>query len=333
MAGGAGTDADALGGEVVDDILAGPAHERQRQNMGSLPIPDTDEIRDGGELFDGVGLDLRHMEKGRCQARLPQLHRSGKACHLGGGLRAGTEAVLLAAAGQQGPHVLHPGAEIQRPDALGPADLMGREGDHVRPQAPGGEGHLQKALDRIRVEECPGILRPQPRSDLLNGVESSQLVVHQHHADQGRVLPDSGEDPLRRDVPLAVGLHIRHLTALLGEPLAGLQNSAVLHRRRDNVPARPAILPEGGLDGPVVPLGAAGGEAQGFRRAVQGVRHSLPPGGNPLRHLPAYGVLGAGVAKPLRQHLIHGVGHLPGHRGGGGVVQVNHWDGPPYFGS
>ena len=36
-----------------------------------------------------------------------------------------SEAVLLAAAGQQGPHVLHPGAEIQRPDALGPADLMG----------------------------------------------------------------------------------------------------------------------------------------------------------------------------------------------------------------
>ena len=232
--------------------------------------------------------------------------------------------MLLAAAGKQGPHILHPGAETEGADALGPADLMGGEGDQVRPQGPGGEGDLQEGLDGVGMKEGLGIFRLQALGDLPDGVDGAELVVHQHHADQGRVRPDGGQDALRRDVPLTVGSHVGDLIALLGEPLAGLEDGAVLHGGSDDVLPHPAILPEGGLDGPVVPLGAAGGEAESLRWAVQGVRHGLPPGGHPLRHGPAQGVLGAGVAELLRQDLIHGVRHRAGQRRGGGVVQVDH---------
>ena len=160
--------------------------------------------------------------------------------------------------------------------------------------------------------------------DVRNGEHGSQLVVHQHDGDGGGVGPDGLQNLLRGDPAVLVRGEIRHLAPLPLQPFAALQHGAVLHRRGDDVVSNVPVLPHGGPEGPVVPLGAAGGEKQAVRRAVQKSGHGLPPALRPLFHLASKGVLGAGVSVLLRQDLIHGVRHGPGDGGGGGVVQIDH---------
>ena len=47
-------------------------------------------------------------------------------------------------------------ADVQRPCPLGAVDLMGGDGDAVRPQGLGLEGQLQKALDGVGVKNRVG---------------------------------------------------------------------------------------------------------------------------------------------------------------------------------
>ena len=324
VAGGAGGDADAPAAQVVDDVLAGPARQRHRQNVGGRAVGDALAVGNGGQLLRGVDLDVRHMGQLVREVFRPQLHGLGKARDLGRGLRAGAQGGFLAAAGQQGAGVPDPRPDIQRAHALGAADLVAGDGDEVGPQGLGGEGHLQKALDGVGVQQRLGVFRRQAPGDAGDGVDVSQFVVHHHDGYQGRVRPDGGEHLLRRDAAPSVGGEIRHLIALLFHPAAGFQDGAVLHGGGDDVAAQVAVVPAGRLDGPVVPLRAAGGEKQPPGVAAQGLRHGFPPGLHLLFHVQPQRVLGAGVAEAFRQNGVHGVRHLPGHRRGGGVVQIDH---------
>ena len=129
---------------------------------------------------------------------------------------------------------------------------------------------------------------------------------------------------LRRDVSVSIRDEAGHLIALLFHPFAAFQHGAVLHRCGDNVASHMAVLPAGGLDGPVVALGAAGGEIEPLRFAAQGSGHGPAPVLYPLFHIQPHLILGTGIAELLRQHLIHGVRNFPWYRGGGGVVQIDH---------
>ena len=62
-----------------------------------------------------------------------QLHRLGEARDLRRGLRPRPQPGLLPAAEQQGQRIFRPAPDIQRPDAFRTADLVGGEGDIVRP--------------------------------------------------------------------------------------------------------------------------------------------------------------------------------------------------------
>ena len=102
MAGGAGRDANALARQVVDDVLAGPAHQRDRQNKGGSAVGDQLQVGDSGQLLHRVSFQLRHMSQLFRKPVYPQLHRFCKACDLGGRFRSGADAALLTAACQQG---------------------------------------------------------------------------------------------------------------------------------------------------------------------------------------------------------------------------------------
>ena len=180
-----------------------------------------------------------------------------------------------------------PGTDIQRADALGPADLVGGDGEEVRSQRFGGAGDLQKALDRVGVQQGLGVLRRQAPGDLSDGIDVSQLVVHQHAGHQRRVLPDGGEDLLRREGAVLSRDKIRHLVSLPLHPAAGFQHGAVLHCGGNDVAAQVAVLPAGGGDSPVVRLRAAGGEEQLLGPTAQCVRHGLPPDFHPALSSPA----------------------------------------------
>ena len=282
------------------------------------------QVGDGRQPLCGIVPDFRHAEEFLLQIFPPQLHSPGKARDLGRGFGAGPEAALLPAAGQQRLWIPDPGTDVQSADALGPADLVGGDGEEVRPQRFCGAWDLQKALDRVGVQQRLWVLHRQAPGDLSDGIDVSQLVVHQHAGHQRRVLPDGGEDLLRREGAVLSRDKIRHLVSLPLHPAAGFQHGAVLHCGGNDVAAQVAVLPAGGGDSPVVRLRAAGGEEQLLGPTAQCVRHGLPPDFHPALHLQPHGVLGAGVAELFGEHLIHGIRHRPGNGRSGGVVQINH---------
>ena len=201
---------------------------------------------------------------------------------------------------------------------------MAGEGDEVCPQSFGGEGDLQKALDRVGVEQRLVVDGFQPSGNVRNGVDIAQLIVHHHDGHQRRVRPHGGENRFGGNIAVLVRQELGDLPALLLQLLAAVENGVVLHGGGDNVAAHMAVLPAGGGDSPVVRLRAAGGEEQLLGFAANGPGDDRPPVLYPAVHLLAQGILGAGIAELLRQHGIHSVRHFLGDRRGGGVIQINH---------
>ena len=104
-----------------------------------------------------------------------------------------------------------------------------------------------------------------------------------------------------------VGLHVSGGIALPLQLPDALEHGAVLHGGGDDVFSYPAVLVEGGPEGPVVSLGAAGGKEDLFRLCPQGPGDGGPAMVHNGFGLPAGGVLGGGVAEVLRQRLQHGL--------------------------
>ena len=254
----------------------------------------------------------------------PQRYRLGKAGDLGGGLRAGAQAALLSAAGQQGTGLAQARADIQPTDTLGRAQLMAGQAHHVHAPARRVAGDFQKALHRVAVQQCGGLFLPQQAGRLRYGEHAARLVVHQHHGHQHRVPPQGICHLLHGDIAVTPGLQIRYVIALLCQELAGLEDGAVLHGGGDDVLAGVAALPQSGLDGPVVALRAAGGEVQVLRGAVQRSGDDGAPALHRFFHLLTGGVLGGRVAAVVQQHVVYRVGHRLRHGCGGRIVQIDH---------
>ena len=314
VAGAARRQADALAPQIGHHIGAGIPHQRHHQNMGRFALSHGHHAIDGQQLLAAVGLHLRHMGQLVRQTLGTQLRRLGKARDLGRGLGAGAGALLLSAAVEQRADIADIGAHVQCADTLWPADLVGGNTHHVHPQYLRIAGHLHKALHRVGMQQCAALAFLQESGDLRHREHAAGLVVHQHHADRRRILPQRLAHLLCANVAGLVGLEIRHLIALLLQRPAGLQHGAVLHSGGDDMAAYMAVLPQGGLNGPVVALRAAGGKVQLLRLAA----HHHPLG------LLSHGILGGGIAELLRQHAVHLIGNSLGHRGGSGVIQINH---------
>ena len=330
MAGGAGGDADALRAQLRDDVAAGVAYQRHRQNVGRGTAAHRHNAAHVQQLCPAVFLQRRHVRQLFFIALLPQLHGLGKSGDLRRGLRARAQAALLSAAGQQGTGIPHPPADVQRADPLGSAQLVGGQAHHIHAPAFRVAVYLHEALHRVAVQQGGGVLLPQQRRRLPYREHAARLVVHQHHGHQRRVLPQGGGHLLHSDIAVPPRLQAGDLIALLRQPSARLQHGAVLHSGGDDVLALVPVLPQGGLYRPVVAFRAAGGEIQAFRLAAQRPGDDGAPALHSGFHLHAHGILGGGVAELLRQHLIHGIGHGAGHRRGGGIVEIDHGR-PPVF--
>ena len=93
-----------------------------------------------------------------------------------------------AAALDQSREGLEPGRDIQSACPLGPVDLVAGQGDQVRAQGLRLEGHLQKALDGIGMENG---VRAEPVGELChlgNGHHGAYLVVYHHNRYKDGVL-------------------------------------------------------------------------------------------------------------------------------------------------
>ncbi len=200
---------------------------------------------------------------------------------------------------------LHPVAHQKGPDPLGPVELVGAQGDQVRPHLVHGEGHLAYGLHRVGVEEGPvgvGHLGHGPHR-----VEVPQLVVGGHDAHQKGVGAEGLGHLLRVDHAQGVRLQVGDGEAKPLQKPQGPKKGGVLHRRADHVaPAPGQGHPQ---DGQGIGLRARGGEDHLPGAHPKEGCHPLP---GPLQEPPgllAKAVDAIGVAEdPL--HLPHGLEDL-----------------------
>ena len=192
----------------------------------------------------------------------------GRGGDLGGGLGARAQAALLAASPDER-RELQAALDIQGPHPLGGVDLVAADGQQVHPQLPGGEGDFQEALDRVAVEQGLRLCVDQ-LGRLGHRQDGPQLVVHQHHGYQRRIRPQGALQIIQGDVPAPVRLEIGDLIPLPLQGLAGLQYGGVLIGGGDDVLSGVPAQLHRPLDGPVVPLAAAGGEEELLRPAAHG---------------------------------------------------------------
>ena len=109
------------------------------------------------------------------------IHAGGGEAENGGrSLGAAAQAAFLTAAQQQSREGLEPGANVQCTGTLRAVNLVGRNGNQIRTQGFGGKGNLQKALNRIRMENGIGTDLVGQLCHLGNGHHGANLVIYRH---------------------------------------------------------------------------------------------------------------------------------------------------------
>ena len=193
-----------------------------------------------------------------------------------------------------------------------------------------GEGHLQKALHRVRVHESVRGRALEGPGYALYVRHRARLVVNEHERAEDGVLPRGGGHLLRGYGPVRPGREARHLIAAALEDVEGAAHGVVLHGGAYDVPALAAHGLRARPERPVVALRAAGGK--GYLPAVAAERLRELPARvhHQLRRRAALRMGGARVAV-IRQHRPHRrLRRLRADAGGGRIVEVYfHWTSLP----
>ena len=200
---------------------------------------------------------------------------------------------------------------------------MAADGHEVGPQLLGREGNLEKALDGVHMEQSGGAGGADGIGRGPDRENGAHFIVHQHHGHQNGVRPDGLSHRLGIDAACPVRLAPGDLKAFALEGFDRLQHRGVLDGGGDDVVSLPAVQFHGGGNGPVVSLGAAGGEEELLRQTAQRPRDHRPVGVPALGRRLSQRVAGGGVAIALGHHLIGGPGGSAAHRGGGGMIQID----------
>ena len=316
---------DAFDVQVVDEHLGlavvGETHVEHGVQAVRTDVAIEGHARHlGAQAGDHVVLEAADVPLVLLQVRVGQVERSGQAHDAGHVLRTAPHVPLLRAALDHG---LQAGAlaQVQEAHALGPVELVGAGAQHVQRQGGQVEGVVPHGLHRVAVEER--LVAAAEGADGLQVVAGAHLVVGVHQAHQG--LGVGGQQLLQvGQVGAAVGVqpHPVHLHGTAAAQfVGGVLDGVVLDGRGDQV-AHPAVAHAAG-QGHVVRLGAAAGEDDVARHAVQALGHGAARPFHGGAAAAPEGVDAAGVAELLPQAGRHGLQHFGGQRRGGGVVQVD----------
>ena len=215
-----------------------------------------------------------------------------------------------------------PGADVERPDALGGIEFMAGYGQQIHPQIIHARRYLAHGLGRIGVKG-DGV---GARNGANGGkrLERADFVVGMHDGDEKRIRSDGGF--YRRGVylPHVIDRQAGGLDAETLQKTAHFQDGRMLDGTRDQVAAA-VRRHDDAFQGMVVGLRTAARKDDRFRRTIQefgdlaaGVGHGLPG-------CAAIGMAAGGVAERRLPEGLHGVGHFGCNGCRSVVVQIDRW--------
>ena len=150
-------------------------------------------------------------------------------------------------------------AAVENADALLGMDLVSGQREHIDVLLFHVDLHIADGLDRIGVEQNAVLFADG--ADLRNGLNGADLVVGVHDGHQSGVLTDGILYLLGGNETVLVHRQVGDLKALFFQSGTGVQNGVMLEYGGDDVLFALGRHQLGGaFDGPVVRLGAAGGE-------------------------------------------------------------------------
>ena len=328
-AGGAGGHADAPGGQLQQHAFALDELEGEVHVVGQAALPAAVELGRGDLLenaADGM-VAQRQLAVALGDDFLGgQFGGAGEADdagHVLGG--AAPPAFLLTAIEEV--LKLHAAAHIQKADALGAVDLVGRRRQHVDAQLVHVDGLMAEGLHRVGVEDDARLVGG--RRQLANRLDGADLVVGEHDGGQDGVRADGRLEVLNAHESVLVHGKIGHLEALALQRLAGVKHRVVLDGARDDVAPLGGVGPGEALEGPVVRFGAAAREEDFARRRADEAGQALAGGSHGVGGLLAQGVNGGRIAEMLGEVGGHGLHHFGANGRRGRMVKVDLPHGAP----
>mmetsp|Transcript_11703 Transcript_11703/g.37170 ORF Transcript_11703/g.37170 Transcript_11703/m.37170 type:complete len:405 (-) Transcript_11703:257-1471(-) len=226
-------------------VLAAPVEHHVRE---LLPDPVLEARGQPGH----VGGVARHLLRGH-GARLPQPHHQRR------GHRAAAEPALLPPSVDDGLHAhAGPPPHVQGAHALGPVELVARDGHEIDVHGIHVQLNLARRLGRIRVEE--NLVLAANRPDVRHGLDHADLVVHCHDRHNHGILPDRGLELREVHQPIRLHREVGDVKARLLELAARVEDALVVSLRGDDMLLLLAVEVGHALDGHVVRLSRARGE-------------------------------------------------------------------------
>ena len=328
-AGAPGGHADAPGGQLQQHALALDELEGEVHVVGQAALPAAVELGRGDlreDAPDGMVAqgELAVMLGGKLVDR--QFGGAREADDAGHVLR-GTAAPALLLAAIEKVLKLHATAHVQKPDALGPVNLVGGRRQHIDAQLVHVDGLVAEGLHRVGVEDdvrFVGSLR-----QLANRLDGADLVVGEHDGDQDGVRADGRLEILHAHEAVLVHGQVGHLEALALQRLAGVQHGVVLDGARDDVAPFGGVGPGEALDSPVVRFGSAAREEDLARGGADEGGQALAGCGHGVGGLLAQGVNRGGIAEMLGEVGGHGLHHFGTDGRRGRMVKVDLPHGAP----
>ena len=178
--------------------------------------------------------------------------------------------------------------------------------------------------DRIGVENGIGAELVGQFRHLGDGHDGANLVIHHHNGHQNGILPQGGLQGIQGDTSQGIRLEVGHIEALGFQLLHAVQDGMVLNGGGDDVFVLLAIPFGGAENGPVVGLGATGGEEDPVRLRAHSGGHGVPGGPEVPGGVDAEAVQGAGIAPVFRQGFCNGLHSLSTGLRGGRIVKIDH---------
>ena len=253
--------ADALGAQAQQHALALDELEGDvdvvGQALGGMAVEEA--VGDlCGDALDGVvadgGLALVLL-LALCLCQDGRLGKADDACGVFG--RGALAALLAAAVDEVGD--AHAAAHVEHADALGAVELVARGAHEVDAQLLDVDLLVAEGLHGVCVED--DLVGVGDGRELLDGLDGADLVVGEHDRRHDGVRADGCLEGRGIDQAVLVDVEVGDLEALLLEELGGVQDGVVLDLGGDEVLALLVLVGvHDALEGPVVCLGAAGGE-------------------------------------------------------------------------